>query len=133
LEQIKYLDTPRLQIVFTCLVFKVSSLHRCGWTLKEFAEHIRWSGITNGRLLIVHEMNMPGNRLLGLADALGTSTKLQEWEDFVYVEEQLVRGVGDRLHPGLGLPLDKLAPCTWLDSMLTEEGNFIWLRTETEA
>lgn len=64
-------------------------------------------------------MNMSGNRLLGLADALSTSTKLQEWQDFVYVEEQLVRGVGDRLHPGLGLPLDKLAPCPWLDSMLT--------------
>ncbi len=128
MDQFKYQDTPRLEIFFSCLVFRVYSLCHCGWTLQEFVSQTGWRGITNGHLLVLHEMNMPGYRLLELADNLSKRTDLREWTDFVYVEEQLVWGVGGRLHSGLGKPLEALTPCNWLDSILTEGGNFVWLR-----
>jgi len=130
---ITFVDDSRMQLAFSCLIFRTSSLRRCGWTPESFAAHIGWGGETNGHLLLLKEMNLPGHRLWDLAEVLSNTIPLREWDDFVYVEEQLVRGVGDRLHPDLGLPLAQLTPCTWLGSILAEEGNFVWLRTKTEA
>ena len=78
-------------------------------------------------------MHLPGHRLWDLADALSQRSALREWEDYAYAEEQLVLGVGDRLHPDLGLPLAQLSPCTWLGSILSEDGNFVWLRPHVSS
>ena len=127
---ITYVDSHRLQLTFSCLIFRVPSLRRCGWTPHSFTAHIGWGGETNGHLLLLKEMNLPGHSLWDLADALSQRSALREWDDFVYVEEQLLWGVGDRPHPDLGLPLAQLTPCPWLGSILAEEGNFVWLRPQ---
>lgn len=133
MDNIKYIDTPQMKVIFSSLIFRVSSLRRCGWTPQTFLSHTGWSGTTNGHLLMLHDMNMPGYRLLELADDLVNTTGLREWADFVYAEEQLVLGVRGRINPSLGQPIAQLAACLWLGSILTEEGNFVWLQTDAEA
>jgi hypothetical protein len=81
---------------------------------------------TNGPLVLAREMNSPAiyleQRIIERLYPLGFEDK----KDFVFMEEQLIYGVGDRVSELLNQPLPENTDIGWLGSVLRLDGNFVW-------
>jgi hypothetical protein len=82
--------------------------------------------VTNGPLVLVREMNSPAihleQRIFEHLYPLGFEDK----KHFVFLEEQLTYGVGDRITELLNHPLPENADINWLGSVVRLDGNFVW-------
>jgi len=125
-DHIIHQNNTELEIIFTTCVFRADRILEKIGSLLEFQELMDLELITNGPLVLAREMNSPAThleqRIVERLYPLGFEYK----KDFVFMEEQLIYGVGDRVTELLDLPLPENADIDWLGSVVKLEGNFVW-------
>ena len=125
---ITYIDDDWLPLRFSSLVIRASSINERYGSIKEFIRRNQFHCVTNGELVIMSEMMAPPIFLeqvvVAILEPLGFLAK----KDFVLLEERLARGVGDRESLFVGKEVPETLDLTWLESLLTYEGMFVWLR-----
>jgi hypothetical protein len=121
-----YNDSDLQKIVFSAIIIKVSSIVKKFGSIAEFSIKHNFSGVTNGNLLMKAEMNSPPYRLEEFADEVlipnGFSTEL----DFVFIEEMLTQGVKGKVSELINEPHPHCNNINWLQSIIVQDGNFIW-------
>lgn len=130
-EIIDYLDRDRLKISFSTLIIRVSSVNRHYGRLSEFVRDTNLYGVTNGKIHLMAEMMEPPYGLYNLADNHLIPLDLEEGRDYVFVTEQLAKGIDGKESPFLNQPHPDLKNIPWLESLITREGNYVWYK-ETE-
>ena len=125
-DRIFHQNSKELEIIFTTCVFRADHIIEKVDSLLAFQELMDLVLITNGPLVLTREMNSPAilleQRIIERLYPLGFEYK----KDFVFMEEQLIYGVGDRVSELLNQPLPENADIGWLGSVLRLDGNFVW-------
>jgi hypothetical protein len=96
-----------------------------------YDEHAKF-GVTNGEILIIQEMNSPPHYLIEYAKNVLVPLGLKEKEDYLFAEEELIYGVGYEPSPLLNKPHPACEQISWLSSIITLEGNFVWYKSNEE-
>lgn len=125
-ELLEYLDRECLKISFSTLVIRVSSINRYYGQLSDFVKEADLYGVTNGKIYLLAEMMEPPYGLYNLADNHLIPLGMEEGRDYVFVTEQLVLALDGTKSPLLNRSIPELARISWLDSIITEEGNYVW-------
>jgi hypothetical protein len=125
-SSVTYLDQERLRIVFFSIVVKVQSINQVYGPLKDFVRRHKLHGVTNGRVLVISEMMIPGAYLLNLAESILKPIGLGYGKDFVFVVEQPLQGV-EGTNELLGYEIPECRDIPWLGSIISKQGNFVWL------
>ena len=125
-DHIIHQNRTDLEIIFTTSVFRADHIIEKIGSLLAFQELMDLELITNGPLVLAREMNSPAilleQRIIERLYPLGFEYK----KDFVFLEEQLIYGVGDRVSELLNQPLPENADIDWLGSEVRLDGNFVW-------
>jgi hypothetical protein len=125
---INFIDQDKICITFSNLIIKVSSINAAGLSVSNFSiENSLW-GKTNGKLLVMTEMNEPVWELQKIIDSILIPKGFVFERDFVVVYEQLIHGAGNSITPLLNQELPELIGIVWVDSVIKMDGNFIWLK-----
>lgn len=132
-EILDYLDREKLKISFSTLIIRVSSINKYFGPLAKFVQQAGLYGVTNGKIYLMTEMMEPPYALYNLVDNHFIPLGLEEGRDYVFVTEQLPFGVDGSENPLLNHPIPELRKVSWLDSIITPEGNFIWYMEEDAA
>lgn len=132
-EVLEYLDRERLKISFSTLVIRVSSINERYGRLSDFVRKADLYGVTNGKIYLMAEMMEPPYGLYNLADSHLIPLGLEEGRDYVFVTEQLALGPDKNSGSLLDKPVPDLKNISWLDSLITTEGNYIWYKEEITA
>ncbi|MHA6279377.1 hypothetical protein ACXYMT_04275 [Salinimicrobium sp. CAU 1759] len=125
-EVLDYLDRERLKISFSTLIIRVSSINEYFGPLADFVKQADLYGVTNGKIYLMAEMMEPPYGLYSLVDHHFIPLGLEEGRDYVFVTEQLPLGLDGKENPLLNQPIPELEKVTWLDSIITREGNYVW-------
>jgi hypothetical protein len=125
-NRIIHQNINELEIIFTTCVFRADHILEKVGSLVAFQELMDLELITNGPLVLAREMNSPAihleHRIVERLYPLGFEYK----KDFVFMEEQLIYGVGNRVTELLNQPLTENADIDWLGSVVRLDGNFVW-------
>ena len=126
MERLEFINQDRLKIVHFCLIIKVSSINeKLGLKVSEFVAHYKLWGGTNGKLLIIADMCHPSEGLeMVIRDILGPNG-LERGSDWEFTYE---RGShNDAYKSGyLFKEIPELEGLPWIDSVLLEDGNWVW-------
>lgn len=133
-----YVDDTRIRVNFSTLIIKADSIIRKFGTVENFIVPNGISGVTNGKLVAIYEMNEPPPYLYYLEEEFLQPAGLELYNDYVFAYEQplmiedtspyhtkIPRGPSNLNTP---IPLCDKAP--WLDSIISDIGNFVWDKTE---
>jgi hypothetical protein len=123
---ITYIDLDIQKIVFSTLVIKVSSIVKKFDSIAEFSIKHKFSGVTNGNLLMTAEMNSPPYRLEEFSAEVLIPNGLKEQEDFVFIEEMLTQGARGEVSELINEPHPHCNEVQWIQSVIISDGNFIW-------
>jgi len=123
---ITYIDQDILNIVFSSLVIKVSSIVKEFESIENFAKKHDFQGMTNGVILVSAEMNSPPYRLEEFAEKVLTANGFINELDFVFIEEMLTKGAGGLVSELINEPNPHCKNINWLQSIIVRDGNFVW-------
>jgi hypothetical protein len=123
---IDFVDSSELRVRFYSLIIDVAKINRAYGSVTDFAAEYDLTGTTNGELLVLYFMSYPGSYYDGLIGSVFEPNGLTYREDYVLIEEELAFGVRDQPSPGIGKPLSSLYDIGWLESVLREDGNWVW-------
>lgn len=132
-ELLEYLDREKLKISFSTLIIRVSSINKHYGALSGFVKEANLYGVTNGKIHLMAEMMEPPYGLYNLADTHLIPLGLEEGKDYVFVTEQLALGMTKDEKSLLDKPIPELEKISWLDSLITAEGNYVWHKKPTPA
>ena len=127
---INYIEQDKLQISFSCLIIKISSITKIVGDFNSFTEQNKLWGKANKKLYILSEMNEPAWGLSKLLDNLFLPLGLIEERDYVITFEQLIRGAGNSITPLIHQGLPGCKDILWLGSIIDYDGNWVWLKDE---
>ena len=132
-ELLEYLDRERLKISFTTLILRVSSINKYYGQLSKFVKEADLYGVTNGKIHLMAEMMEPPYGLYNIIDKHLIPLGLEEGRDYIFVTEKLVVGLNGKKNILLNKPLPELEKISWLDSLITSSGNYVWFKYNSEA
>ena len=124
---INFIDVDKIGITFSNLIIKVSSINQAGLSVNDFSVENNLWGKTNGKLLVMAEMNEPLWELQNIIDKILIPRGFVFERDFVVAYEQLIYGAGNFVTPLLNQELPELIGVEWVDSEIKMDGNYIWL------
>lgn len=131
MSELEYTPSEHIRILHTVVIIRTESVNqKLGVTVAEFAHLFDLWGLTNGRIWVMAERAYPKNELKRVIREILKPLGLIEREDWVpanelkcsddsYDSEYIFQKIPD---------LENLA---WLDSMLLEDGNWIWYNNNT--
>jgi hypothetical protein len=123
---ITYIDLDIQKIVFSTLVIKASSIVKKFGSIAEFSIKHKFSGVTNGNLLMTAEMNSPPYRLEEFSAEVLIPYGFIHKQDFVFIEEMLTQGVRGEVSELINEPHPECNDVKWLESVIVPNGNYIW-------
>lgn len=123
---ITYIDQDLQKIVFSTLVIKVSSIVKKFGSIAEFSIKHKFSGVTNGNLLMTAEMNSPPYRLEEFSAEVLIPNGFIHKQDYVFIEEMLTQGVRGEVSESINEPHPECNDVKWLESVIVPNGNYIW-------
>ncbi len=123
---ITYNDSDILNIIFSSLVIKVSSIVKEFESIENFAKKHDFHGTTNGVILVSTEMNSPPYRLEEFAEKVLIPNGFIDEQDFVIIEEMLTKGAGGLVSELINEPHPECNDVKWLESVIVTKGNYIW-------
>ena len=124
---INFIDVDKIGIIFSNLIIKVSSINQAGLSVNDFSVENNLWGKTNGKLLVMAEMNEPLWELQKIIDEILIPKGFVFKRDFVVAYEQLIYGAGNFVTPLLNQELPELIGIEWVHSEIKMDGNFVWL------
>ncbi len=125
-DRIIHQNSTELEIIFTTCVFRTDHVIEKVGSLVAFQELMDLELITNEPLVLVREMNSPAIHLEQRIVEHLYPLDFEDKKHFVFLEEQLIYGVGDRVTELLNQPLPENADIDWLGSVVRLDGNFVW-------
>jgi hypothetical protein len=124
---INFIDQDKINITFSNLIIKVSSINEAGISVNDFSLENNLRGKTNGKLVVMTEMNEPVWELQKIIDTILISKGFVFERDFVVVYELLIHGGGNSITPLLNQEFPELIGIEWVGSEIKMDGNFVWL------
>lgn len=130
MEKLKFVDSERMRVVFSTLIIRVGAIEeKTGLSAKGFIEAYNLWGATNGKLLIICEMTFPSDSLEKvIVDILLplSFVRKDDWE--ATFERDCYNNAYESGYLFKEIP--ELEGLSWLDSILLEDGNWIWYKDE---
>ena len=120
-----YSDSENLKVVFSYLIFNVSSINKKYGRLSKFIEEFKLQGQTNGKLYVIAEMCEPHDYLFDLVHDELKELKFKENEDYVFGYEYLVKGFMNS-NKMLNREIPEFKNIDWIGSYITYHGNYVW-------
>ncbi len=128
-RKIEFVDNEVVRIAFTTLLIRVKSVNERYGSLKKFVANFDCWGATNGKFLYASEMMEPATDLENYITQVLKPLGMRRNRDYVVTFEQMLWGV-ERHQDGpsvyLNRPIPELSGVNWLDSLITEEGHYVW-------
>ena len=111
---ITYKDSEKLKLVFSGLIIRVDSINRYFGKLRTFLDsHVNY-GVTNGKLLLMLEMNSPPHYLIEFSENVLIPLGLKEKEDFIFAEEEMVSSEKIERHSTTNQPNSGCINISWI-------------------
>lgn len=128
MPRVEKTEEERISIVHSALIIRVPALiYYSGISVEEFAEKHRLWGVSNGKIWCMAEMMFPWDRLEHVAFGELTDYGLKENIDWVLTYER--NCYPDPFESGyLYRDLPELQGLDWVDSIITETGNWVWYK-----
>lgn len=120
-------SSPKLKIHCSSLIVKYQSVATNFDELKQFQSKLKCNIISNGELIMTHDMMSPSENFHSIIEEILIPSNLIEEKDFVLAEEQLIYGVRDRITTLINQEHPDLKGISWIDSEITLDGNLLWL------
>lgn len=121
----EYIDQDIMKIVYSSLIINVQSINRICGPLKPFLDKNNLKGQTNGKLLILYDIQSPSINLTKIVEnqliPLGFKMKL----DFIFAEEIKIQEEDAIYSPYINRAHPNSVGITWLTSNITTDGNFV--------
>lgn len=132
MEKLEFVDSERMLVVFSTLVIRVGAIkEKTRLCAKEFIESYNLWGATNGKLLIICDMTLPSDSLENIVfeilEPLGFIRK-EDWE--ITFERDSYNNAYESGYLFKEIP--ELEGLNWVDSILLEDGNWIWSKDEND-
>jgi len=129
--KVQYIDAELISIKFSSLVINASSLIN-QTNINEFVKKYNLDCKTNGKLIVMSEMNTNHPALTNLVTTHLAPNGLQLHKDFVFVAEQLTIGVEGRDQSSfLDSELEETLDLPWLSSIRSKKGCFVYKSSNT--
>jgi hypothetical protein len=122
---IRFIDSDKIYITSTNLIINVSSLNEYGYSVNDFSIENNLWGKTNGKLLVIDELDENAWLLQLLIDMVLIPKGLSD-RDFVFAFERDIRGEGNCNTCLLDQELPELLTCDWIGSEIKMNGNLVW-------
>jgi len=129
---INYIDTDKLTITFSALIFNVESINAKFGDLSAFVEKFDLYGKTNGKLYILIEMNQPPYYLYEMMDTKLAPFNFKRKIDYVFTYERYVDDSSEEGRVDLNKELPESEGVPWLGSFVKLKGNYVWYINEEE-
>lgn len=129
-DKIIFVDTDEFDVTFTTLLIRVDRTIEILGSLQKFQEIYGHNIWTNGRLIILKEMSSPAAELEQMMVEKFIPLGFEAERDFVFLEEQLIYGAGDRVTPYINKPIPGGENIDWLESEVRLDGNFAKFRED---
>lgn len=126
------MDSEELSLPFISLVINVEAINQNIGLILDLSNENNLYGATNGKLLLVADMIYPSEALNSLSNLL-EKYGIEFGKDYLLLEQQLTQGitrVQERYPSPIGQQIPGTENCTWIDSEIREDGNWVW-KTET--
>ena len=128
--KVHYIDAELISIKFSSLVINASSL-RNQTSIIEFVQEHNLDCKTNGKLMVMHEMNTNHPVLTDFVTTHLDPHGLQLDKDYAFVTEQLTIGVEGRDQRFyLDKELEETLKLPWLSSIRNKKGCFVYKTSE---
>ena len=129
--KVRYIDAELISIKFSSLIINASSLKN-QTRINEFVREHDLDCKTNGKLMVMHEMNTNHPALTDFVSTHLTPNGLQLNKDYLFVAEKLSIGVLGRDQPSfLDQELEETLKLPWLSSIRNKKGCFVFKTRET--
>ena len=125
--KIHYVDAELISIKFSSLIINGASLNREKTIIYEFVQNHNIDCKTNGKLIVMYEMNSHHPTLSEFAKSHLHPLGLKDRKDYLFIEEQLhlgVEGKSNKSHLGREMP--ETIGIQWLSSKMTKDGCFVY-------
>lgn len=121
-----YLEGDQMKVVFTSCFFRVDHILKRVGSLHRFQELMERAIVTNGKLVGMADMTFPAFHLEETIEKnllpLGFAFKT----DYIFLEEQMIHGVGHSITSNLNQPIPGCEQAPWLHSQIRMNGNYVW-------
>jgi hypothetical protein len=133
MEKLKFLNQERLKIVHTCLIIRVQSINEIfGISVRDFVEKFNLWGVSNGKILLMADMMYPSEELgRVVSDILDVNGFIREIDWAVSYERNCYYEPYESGYLFKEIP--ELEEITWLESIMLEDGNWIWYKEENQT
>lgn len=125
-QGITYIDTIKLDISFVSLIINVKSINQHFGSLQNFLRSNCRFGKTNGRLLVVSEMNDPPHWLISFTENILLPLGLREKTDYTFADEIRISDEDILRDSMLNQPHPCCVDIPWLESIITRRANYFW-------
>jgi hypothetical protein len=124
-EKIVFVDSEEIEVTLVTLLIRVDAVLSILSSIGAFQQIAGQTIGTNGELIFLREMSSPAFELEEMLIEKFIPLGLQPDRDFVFLEEQLIYGAGDRITPLLNKPIPGSEQIEWLASEVRLNGNFV--------
>jgi hypothetical protein len=124
--KITYVDKEKLKVVFSSMIIRVDSICKYFGSLKSFLESHPRFGVTNGKLLVMAEMNCPPHYLIEFAEDVLMPSGMRVLKDFTFANDQLVYALVDEAPEHHIHPIPECEDIPWLGSVVSRKDCFVW-------
>lgn len=128
---IKYSDQEQLKVEYSFLIINVKSINEKFGTLADFVTKYRLFGETNGKLFGKIELINPAPYLIEIINEKLIPLGFEDKKDFVLTYERRLDGYGGDITL-LNKEIPDCKNVDWLGSVITRQGNFVWLKAKYE-
>ena len=94
-------------------------------SLDHFQQSVNMRIFTNGHLVILNEMKTPPRELLELADKHLIPSGYKYESDYLFLDEQLLKGVGHKITPLIRQSVPGSDSIKWLETFVRLDGSFV--------
>jgi hypothetical protein len=121
-------NSPRLKVHFCSLVMNFKSIAGNIEGLRELQQLVKCNFVTNQELIVTHEMLAPSDYLESIIVEYLLPRGFKWSDDFIILNEPILFGVGDKVASFMNQGFPELENIEWLESLITENGSFVWCR-----
>ena len=137
-SRLQYTDEAVIKALFSFMAIRVESISKNFGSPEDFALAHDLYGVTNGEILVICEMSEPPPFLYQIADEILEPAGLKLYNDYVIAFEQYVMTedipenspVLPKGPSNLNKPIPLCDKTTWLGSIISETGNYVWDKTK---
>ena len=133
IENVVCIDSDELEVTLITLLIRVDSIIRILDSVKEFQRIAGRTIGANRKLILLKEMSSPALELEHMMIEKFIPLGFEHKRDFVFLEEQLIYGVGNRITPHINKPIPGSENIDWLESEVRLDGNFVKFKDEIQS